>query len=78
MTQHNLSVAKGKLSQLVNAALKGKDVLICKHGVPVVRLVPVQPTSAEDPCRVMPDLVVDAGDEGLQPLADEEWASLAQ
>ena len=37
----NLSKAKAKLSSLVNAALAGEDVTICKDGVPAVKLVPI-------------------------------------
>ncbi len=76
MISRNLSVAKAQLSHLVSSALEGQDVVICKDGVPAVRLVPVRPVSGEDPCRVIPDLVVTVGDEALEPLADEDWGSL--
>lgn len=33
--------AKTELSQLVGRALRGKDIVIARAGVPVVRLVPV-------------------------------------
>ena len=78
MIAENLSLAKGKLSALVNAALSDEDVVICKDGAPVVRLVPIRPLSGEDPCRVIPGLVVSVGDEALQPLDQDSWGDLAR
>ena len=73
MISENLSKAKARLSALVNAALDGQDVTICKDGVPAVRLVPVRPTIGEDPCRVIPHLSIDVGSAALEPLEDEAW-----
>jgi prevent-host-death family protein len=72
----NLSVAKSQLSHLVSSALEGEDVVICKGGVPAVRLVPVRPASGEDPCRPIPGLVISVGDEALEPLDPEDWGTL--
>jgi prevent-host-death family protein len=41
MKTANMHEAKTKLSELVDAATKGEEVVICKAGKPVVRLVPV-------------------------------------
>lgn len=41
MHQYNLYEAKTHLSQLVQAALDGEEVLIARAGKPAVRLVPV-------------------------------------
>jgi prevent-host-death family protein len=76
MIAKNLAAAKSQLSALVNSALSGEDVLICKSGVPAVRLVPVRSLSGEDPCRVIPDLVVASGEAAQEPLADEDWGGL--
>ena len=38
--------AKTKLSQLVERAESGEDIVIARHGKPAVRLVPVPTTSA--------------------------------
>jgi prevent-host-death family protein len=38
-----IRVAKAQLSQLIEAALSGEDVVIVKGDKPVVRLVPVSP-----------------------------------
>lgn len=71
-------MAKAQLSHLVSSALEGHDVVICKGGVPAVRLVPVRPASGEDPCRVIPELVVSVGDEALEPLSEEDWGGLKE
>ncbi len=73
--QENLSRAKAVLSSLVNAALEGEDVMICKDGVPVVRLVPVRPILGEDPCRSIPELAISVGDEVMEPLDAEAWGN---
>lgn len=78
MISENVATAKARLSRLINAALDGEEVLLCKNGVPVVRLVPVHPSSQEDPCRVIPNLVIDVGDEALKPLDSEEWGELTE
>ena len=44
MQQYNLYEAKTKLSQLVQAALDGEEVLIARSGKVAVRLVPVVST----------------------------------
>jgi prevent-host-death family protein len=41
MKTANMHEAKTRLSELVEAATRGEDVVICKAGKPVVRLVPV-------------------------------------
>ena len=40
--QVNILEAKTQLSRLVKAAKSGEDVIIAHHGVPAVRLVPVE------------------------------------
>ncbi len=55
-----------------------EEVLLCKNGVPVVRLVPVHPSSQEDPCGIRPNLVIDVGVEALKPLEPEEWGEPAE
>lgn len=41
--QANMHEAKSKLSQLVESALMGEEVVIAKSGKPAVRLVPCKP-----------------------------------
>lgn len=44
MKKTNLHEAKTNLSKLVELVLKGQEVIICKAGHPVAKLVPFQPT----------------------------------
>lgn len=43
--QANMHEAKSKLSQLVETALSGEEVIIAKSGKPVVKLVPFKPST---------------------------------
>jgi len=43
MTQVNVYEAKTRLSQLLDQAVAGEDVVIARNGRPVARLVPVTP-----------------------------------
>lgn len=76
MISINIAPAKAKLSKLVNSALEGEEVIICKDGKPVVRLVPIRTISEEDPCRVIPELTITVGDEAIKPLDPEDWGNL--
>ena len=78
MININLAPAKAKLSQLVNSTLAGEEVIICKNGKPVVRLVPFFVQSDADPCRVIPELTITVDAEALEPLPPEEWGDLIQ
>jgi prevent-host-death family protein len=42
MIQENMLGAKTKLSQLVDAAVRGEEVFIAKNGVPVAQIVPLK------------------------------------
>ena len=41
MSTTNVAEAKAKLSKLIEDALDGEEVVISKHGKPLVKLVPV-------------------------------------
>jgi prevent-host-death family protein len=41
MSTHSVAEAKTRLSQLIDRALKGEEVVITRHGHPVVALRPV-------------------------------------
>ena len=51
MGTHSLAEAKNRLPELIDRALKGEDVVITRHGRPVVELKPIKeparPVSAE-------------------------------
>ena len=46
--QANMHEAKTKLSQLVEAALRGEEVIIAKSGKPSGRLVPCKPQKTRE------------------------------
>ena len=52
MSTHSVAEAKNRLPELIDRALKGEEVVITRHGHPVVELKPVRPparpVSAED------------------------------
>jgi prevent-host-death family protein len=71
MTTHNIADAKAHLSQLLEAALRGEDVIVARAGKPLVRLVPVtQPAS-----RVLGFLDLPTPDERFEPLDQTELAA---
>jgi prevent-host-death family protein len=41
MSKHSVAEAKNQLSDLINRALQGEDVVITRHGRPVVELTPI-------------------------------------
>ncbi|MBK5959941.1 hypothetical protein CCR97_17275 [Rhodoplanes elegans] len=43
MSTHSVVEAKNQLSDLIDRALRGEDVVITRHGRPVARLAPVEP-----------------------------------
>jgi prevent-host-death family protein len=52
MGTHSVAEAKNRLPELIDRALKGEDVVITRHGRPVVELKPIperaRPVSAAD------------------------------
>jgi prevent-host-death family protein len=44
MGKHSVVEAKNNLSELIDRALKGEDVVITRHGQPVVELKPIAPS----------------------------------
>jgi|CXWL01.1.fsa_nt_gi prevent-host-death family protein len=47
--QMNIAEAKAKLSALVEAALRGEDVVLARGGEPVARIVSLSPAPARRP-----------------------------
>ncbi|MBV9269339.1 MAG: type II toxin-antitoxin system Phd/YefM family antitoxin [Acidobacteriaceae bacterium] len=45
----NIGEAKDKLTQLIHAVERGERVTICRHGRPVVDLVPTEPSTRPAP-----------------------------
>jgi prevent-host-death family protein len=71
MTMHNVADAKAHLSQLLDAALKGDEVIVARAGKPLVRLVPVTTPAA----RVLGFLDLATPDERFDPLDENELAA---
>ena len=78
MIQVNIHEAKTHLSDLIEKALKGERVVLCKRNIPLAMLsplVPAQPVKDKRRLRPYPkkfDFSMDA----LEPLSDQETAAL--
>lgn len=68
--QMNVAEAKAKLSELLDAAASGDEVVIARSGQPLARLVPI----AEPPPRALGFLPLDIDDALFDPLDDGELA----
>jgi prevent-host-death family protein len=66
--QMNVAEAKAKLSELLDLASRGDDVVIARAGQPVARLVPV----AAPPPRTLGFLSIDVDDDLFAPLDPAE------
>ncbi len=66
--QVNVAEAKAKLSQLLDDASRGEEVVIARAGKPVARLVPVD----EPKWRVLGFLDLDVADAAFAPLSGDE------
>ena len=71
MTIHNVADAKAHLSQLLEAALRGEEVILARAGKPLVRLVPVEPPAA----RSLGFLHLPMPDERFDPLDQADLAA---
>jgi prevent-host-death family protein len=76
MRQLNLYEAKTHLSQLVQAALDGEEVLIARAGKPAVRLVPVTGQATGTAGFGCLKLSPGALDEAFSPATEAEVAML--
>jgi len=43
MSRHSIAEAKNRLAELIDRALRGEEVVITRHGHPVVELKPISP-----------------------------------
>jgi prevent-host-death family protein len=66
-----VSDAKAHLSQLLDAALKGEEVIVARAGKPLVRLVPVHTPAV----RLLGFLDLPSPDERFDPLDEAELAA---
>ncbi|RDI94942.1 type II toxin-antitoxin system prevent-host-death family antitoxin [Meiothermus sp. QL-1] len=71
----NIHEAKTRFSQLVEKALRGEEVIISKHGKPLLRLVPIEGQKGQRPVELHPHKLSDAEiEESLKPLGEDELA----
>lgn len=57
----NIAEAKAKLSALVEAALRGEDVILARGGKPVARITPVEAVPAWRPRHLLKELRLKEG-----------------
>jgi prevent-host-death family protein len=73
MTKVNMHEAKTNFSKLVELALAGEEVVIARHGKPLVKLVPVDAPAGLRPIGLDEQEVSDDFlDESMRPLDEEE------
>ena len=63
--QYNVHEAKLKLSQLLKAVEGGEEVILCRHGEPVAKIIPLQEQGLI--------LGAGAGDPNVNPKAGNHW-----
>jgi prevent-host-death family protein len=76
MFQENMLDAKTKLSQLVEAAERGEEVLIARNGVAVAKIVPVK--KAKFNFGFLKDEIPAISDSMLFGMTDEEAESFIE
>lgn len=69
--QVNVADAKARLSELLDAAAAGDDVVLARAGTPIARLVPL----VEPPPRQLGFLPLPIDDELFAPLDEDELAA---
>lgn len=73
MVINNVAEAKAHLSQLLDAALAGEEVIVARAGKPLVRLVPVEAPAR----RELGFLPLDVPDEVFEPMSEQDLADWA-
>lgn len=70
MVIRNVAEAKATLSQLLDAAVAGEEVILARAGKPLVRLVPIDVPAR----RTLGFLPLDVPDEAFAPLGPDDLA----
>jgi len=70
--QVNVHDAKSQLSKLIEAALRGEDVVIARDNKPVVRLVALPQQTGKFKFGVIPELVGTKAPDFLEPISEED------
>ena len=68
----NMLKAKTTLSKLVEQAERGEDVVICRNGIPVAKLMPVAKLQRKDLRGIAKGLIT-IGEDFYRPMTDEEY-----
>jgi prevent-host-death family protein len=83
MSMHSVADAKNKLSELIDRAIGGEDVVITRHGTPVAVLKGVSgktgPVTDEeiawlDRNRIKGPIPAEDAGETVRRMRDEDWA----
>jgi prevent-host-death family protein len=64
--------AKTTLSKLVEQAERGEDVVICRNGIPVAKLMPVAKLQRKDLRGIAKGLIT-ISEDFYRPMTDEEY-----
>ncbi|CAN5663645.1 hypothetical protein BH23GEM9_BH23GEM9_24190 [soil metagenome] len=73
MNIYNVHAAKTRLSQLIEQACAGEEVVIARNNEPVVKLVPVQPRPKRQRGTLKGIVIVH--DSFFDPMSDEDLAA---
>lgn len=82
MSQHSVAETKNQLSELIDRAEKGEDIVITRHGHPVARISAVAPAPKRitqeaidwlDAHRVAGKMPVEDAGTFVSRMRDEEW-----
>lgn len=73
MSVTNIHKAKTNLSQLIEAAERGEEVIIARNGKPAVRMVPIAPSLADDPEKDTPGKRLRGIWAGKVVINDPDW-----
>ena len=73
----NMHEAKTQLSKLVASALNGEEVVLCSHGSPKARIVPIAPGPTARNLKPDPLLAprLAPGYDPAEPLSEDEFPS---
>lgn len=73
MTTVTTHEAKTTLSRLIERALAGERVVICRGAHPQVELIPVAKPARPDPLQTYLDLACEITCDLTAPLSEDEW-----
>lgn len=73
MNTFSVAEAKSRLSEILDQAISGEEVVLTRRGIPVARLVPMERTAnVLGAGKHDPNITKDVGDEWWKAMSDEE------